>query len=498
MQPDPVHPDVVRFLQDAPKKMIIGGEKTASISGKTYTAYNPSTGEALVEVYSAAAEDIDCAVEAARKAMHGPWPTMLCDQRESIMRRFAALIEEHAEELAQLESLDNGKPISKTRSIDAPVAASNMYHWAGWPSRIHGETPVVSIPNHFAYTRREPVGVVAIIFPWNYPLIHYTQKSGPALAAGNAVILKPASVASLACIRLGELAQEAGFPPGVFNVVTGPGGVIGEALSSHPHIDKIQVTGSTGVGRRIIQNSTINIKRVSLELGSKAPNCVFEDADLEKAIPGAFHAAFGNTGQSCVAGCRLYVQRPVLEKVLEGLQALAGQARIGVAMDTQTEMGPIIDAAQYRTIMEYVEEGRKSGAAILSGGERLSGNGLPEGGYYLSPTIITGAGDDDRISQEEIFGPVVTVYPFDTEEEAIARANHTTYGLAAGLWTENVARAHRVAAQIKAGVVWVNTYDMFNSTVPFGGYKQSGYGRDNSESAIDAVTETKSVWIALK
>ncbi len=485
------------FLADSPKKMVIGSERVASKSGKTYVAYNPSDGEPLVEVYAADETDVQRAVDAARAALGGEWATMVPAQRERLMRRWAELIEAHNDELAQLESLDNGKPINHTQQIDAFVAADEVYHFAGWPSKIEGETHPVSIPGNFVYTRREPVGVVAIIIPWNYPLIHAMQKSAPALACGNAVILKPAKQASLAAIRLGELALEAGLPPGAFNVVCGPGSVVGEALSSHPHIDKIAITGSTEVGQNIIRNSAGNIKRLALELGSKAPNCIFADADLDAAIPGAFAAAFGNTGQSCVAGSRLYVQAAVFDQVVDRLLALAKKARTGHALDPETEFGPVIDQRQFEIITGYIEQGVRDGASLRCGGERLRGGDLPTGGYYLPPTILTGVPDDHPVTREEIFGPVLPVYAFETEDELIRRANDSIYGLAAGVWTRDVARAHRLAAAIKAGVVWVNTYNLFDSGTPFGGFKQSGYGRDNSKYAIGAFSEVKAVWISL-
>jgi len=422
---------------------------------------------------------------------------MLPAQRERLLRAWADAIAAHADELAELESLDNGKPIRHTRSIDSKVASDLVYHFSGWPSKIFGHTAPVSIPHHFVYTHRQPVGVAAIIIPWNYPLIHGMQKVAPALACGNTVVLKPAQLASLAMLRIAELAMEAGFPPGVFNVITGRGSVIGQALAEHPGVNKIQITGSTEVGRSVIKASTGNIKRLALELGSKAPNIIFPDADLEKAIPGAFWAAFVNTGQSCVAGSRLFVHTSIHDQVLSGIIQMADAARIGHALDPDTELGPIVDAVQTQTILDYIQSGIDQGATLARGGHRLTTGDFGKG-FYIEPTLFTDVNDDMIISREEIFGPVLPIYAFESEEEVIRRANDTMYGLAAGVWTQNLARAHRVAARLQAGAVWVNTYDMFDGSVPFGGFKGSGYGRDNGQEVIEAYTETKSVWIATR
>lgn len=487
--------DVQKFLHRSPVGMIIDGKQVPAADGKNEAVINPSDGSVLTSLASGNERDVDLAVAAARKSWQEGWRDMLPAAREAVMRRFGALIETHQEELAWLESLDNGKPVHHTKQIDVRACAGNLYHAAGLPTKIRGEVPSVSIPGHMAYTVRQPLGVVAIILPWNYPLIHCMQKAGPAMACGNSVVIKPASVASLAVVRLGELAMEAGIPAGVFNVVTGPGSVIGKALASHEGVNKVQMTGSTGVGKGVIAASAGNIKRLALELGSKAPNIIFEDADLEEAIPGAFEAAFGHSGQSCVAGCRLYVHSSLYPTVLLRLVEMTREIRPGCATDEETTMGPMVSREQYDTVMAYIEEGKACGAKLECGGKPMKAPRVPEGGYYIEPTIFTGAPDDARISIEEIFGPVLAVYPFDTEEEVIRRANNTTYGLAAGIWTRDIARAHRVAGAIESGVVWINSYDKFQPTVPFGGFKQSGYGRDNGFEAVEAFTEVKSIWI---
>lgn len=485
------------FLAQSPLKLFIEGEWVDAASGETYASFSPSDGAKLAELALADLEDVDRAVAAARRAFEGTWSQMLPSDRAALLRRLGDLIAAHADELAELESLDNGKPIRSTRAIDASVAAQLAYDFAGWPGKIAGHTPSVSVPEHFVYTRREPLGVVAIIIPWNFPLIHTLQKMSPALACGNTVVFKPAQVASLAVVRLGELIQEAGFPPGAVNILTGRGSMIGAALAAHDDVNKIAITGSTEVGRSVIEASAGNLKRLALELGSKAPNIIFADAELEVAIPRSFWAAFGNSGQSCVAGARLFVQTPIFDEVVERLVEMAQEVRIGHALDPETELGPIVDQVQTDSILRYIQSGREQGARLVCGGEQLTDGDYAKG-YYIEPTLFTGMRDDMVIACDEIFGPVLPVFSFETEEEVIARANDTSYGLAAGVWTRDVAQAHRLGEALKAGVVWVNTYDMFDSAAPFGGFKGSGYGRDNGQEVIDAFTEAKAVWVSLK
>jgi acyl-CoA reductase-like NAD-dependent aldehyde dehydrogenase len=485
---------MTNLLVESTNKLLINGKWVTAVSNQTFPSDNPSDGQRLATLAFAGKEDVDQAVKAAKSALAGPWGLLPPSEREALLRRLGDLITANAEELAQLESLENGKPIWHTRAIDAPVAAQLTYAFSGWPSKIAGYTPAVSVPDKFVYTRREPVGVVAIIIPWNYPLIHTMQKLSPALACGNTVIFKPAEQASLAALRLGELTQEAGFPPGVVNILTGDGPTTGAALAEHPGINKIAFTGSVSAGQSVMRAAAGTVKRVTLELGNKSANIIFPDADLETAIPGAFSAAFGNTGQSCVAGSRLFAHEDVYETVVEQLIDMATTVKIGPAMNKETKLGPIIDQHQMESVLNYIQSGKDQGAKLRCGGKRLTTGDLSLG-YYVEPTIFTEVQDDMAIACEEIFGPVLPIFSFETEEEVIARANNTQYGLAAGLWTRDVARAHRVAAALKSGVVWINTYDMFDAAAPFGGFKSSGFGRENGREVIDAYTEVKAVWL---
>ncbi len=481
-------------LKNNSYNLLINGRWQPAQSGQSFDSFNPSDGVLIGSLAFAGKEDVDLAVNAARNALDGPWSKTSPADRESLLRRLGDLILSHASELARTETEDNGKPIWHTEAIDAPVAARLTYSASGWPSKIAGYTPPVTIPNKLVYTQREPVGVVAIIIPWNYPLVHTMQKLAPALACGNTVIFKPAEQASSATLRLGELIQEAGFADGVVNILTGDGPVTGAAIANHPGIDKIAFTGSVPAGQSVMRAAANNIKRISLELGNKAANIIFPDANLALAVQGSFNAAFGNTGQSCVAGSRLFVHEKIYEPVLSELVSIASKTKIGHAMDPETQLGPLIDQQQMDTVISYINSGIKQGATLHYGGEQLL-EGEFSKGHYLTPAIFTGVQDDMAIACEEIFGPVVTILPFNSEEEVIARANNTPYGLAAGLWTQDLARAHRVAARLKSGVVWVNTYDLFDASTPFGGFKGSGFGRDNGRETIEAFTEVKAVWI---
>jgi acyl-CoA reductase-like NAD-dependent aldehyde dehydrogenase len=485
------------FLQQQPIKMLIRGQWVGAASGKTFNTINPSTGEVLAKVAEGDSEDINRAVAAARKAFEGgSWPKLTPSQRGRLLLKLADLIEQNAEELAQLETLDNGKPIKYSRGGDVPLTADHFRYFAGWATKLEGETIPVSIPNMFTYTLREPVGVVGQIIPWNFPLQMASWKLAPALACGNTVILKPAEQTPLTALRLGELICEAGFPEGVVNIVPGFGETAGAALAAHPDVDKIAFTGSTEVGKKILQASVGNLKKVTLELGGKSPNIIFPDADMKYAVRGSLNAIFFNQGQVCTAGSRLFVQKSVYDQVVSGLTDAASKMKLGQGIDPTTELGPVVSQEQLERVMDYIKAGKREGATSTTGGERAGGD-LAQG-YFVQPTIFDSVRDDMTIAREEIFGPVVVALPFEEVEEVAARANMSIYGLAAGIWTSDVKKVHKLAAALKAGVIWVNTYNQFDAAAPFGGYKQSGYGREMGHAVLDAYTQTKTVWINLR
>ena len=485
------------FLQQQPVKMLIGGKWVESASGKVFETYNPSTGEVLARVAEGDSEDINRAVTAARKAFEsGLWSRMTPSVRGRLLWKLADLIEKNAEELAQLETLDNGKPIKYSRSVDVPMTIDHFRYFAGWATKLEGETIPVSIPNMFTYTLREPVGVVGQIIPWNFPLQMASWKLAPALACGNTVVLKPAEQTPLTALRLGELIIEAGFPAGVVNIVPGFGETAGATLAAHSDVDKIAFTGSTEVGKKILQASIGNLKKVTLELGGKSPNIIFPDADLKLAVRGAMNAIFFNQGQVCTAGSRLFVHKSVYDQVLSGLTDVAGKMKMGQGIDPATEIGPLVSQEQLERVTGYIELGKREGATATTGGGRSTDASLS--GYFVQPTVFDNVRDEMTIAREEIFGPVVAALPFEDIEEVAARANKSIYGLAAGVWTNDVKKVHRMAAALKAGVVWVNTYNMFDAAAPFGGYKQSGYGREMGHAVLDAYTQTKTVWVNLR
>lgn len=488
---DAIGPEARAFLKTGPKKLLIDGRWIEATSGKTFATIDPTTEEVIGEVASAGEEDVDAAVSAARATFDSrSWAGMSPHARTSLLLSVARTLEAHAEELAQLETLNNGAPITKTRYQTSKLSEIFEY-FAGWPTKIAGEvTP--SDPSMLSYVVREPVGVCAQIIPWNGPLMSAAWKIAPALACGNTVILKPAEQTPLTALRLGELLLDAGVPAGAVNILTGFGLTAGAPLADHRDVDKVAFTGSTAVGKKILRNSADTLKRVTLELGGKSPNILFDDANLEQAIPGALRAFCSNSGQVCMAGSRLFVQRGIYDEVLERLTEAARAHRVGDPLDTATTMGPLISRQQFDRVNGYVDVGRSDGASLCFGGDRHEGKG-----YFVAPTLFTDVTSTMRIVREEIFGPVAALIPFETEDDVVAMANDTEFGLAAGIWTRDIARAHSVARRIRAGSVWVNTYLAIDPTTPFGGYKQSGIGRELGTGAIHAYTEVKSIFVDL-
>jgi len=490
-----IHSNVSSFVARK-QKLLINGKWVDSASGKTFASYNPATGQVLANVAEGDREDIDRAVKAARAAFEsGPWSRMAPAGRGKLMWKLADLIEQHLEEFAQLESLDNGKPLKIARVADLPLVIETLRYYAGWATKIEGNTiPLtLSSPSKFlAYTVREPVGVVGQIIPWNFPLLMAAWKLGPALATGCTIVLKPAEQTPLTALLLGEMIQEAGFPEGVVNIVAGFGETAGAALAAHPDVDKVAFTGSTEVGKLIIQAAAGNLKKVSLELGGKSPNIIMEDADLESAIPGAASAIFFNHGQCCCAGSRLYVEKKAFDKVVEGMAQSAEKIRVKPGFDPDSDMGPLVSEEQLNRVCGYLESGKKEGAKAVAGGERYGTQG-----YFVKPTVLVDTTENMKVVQEEIFGPVVTAIPFTDPAEVIDKANNSIYGLAAGVWSRDIKKANRIASKLRAGTVWINCYNVFDPALPFGGYKQSGWGREMGHEVIEHYTEVKSVCAAL-
>ncbi len=488
-----VTPYVQQFLSST-RKMLIDGKWVDAISGTTFPAFNPATGEVMSQIPDGQREDINLAVKAARAAFEtGAWRTMTPSERGKLIWKLADLIEAKTEELAQLESLDNGKPVGVARAADVPLAADLFRYMAGWATKIEGNTIPISVPyapgaQFHAYTLREPVGVVGQIIPWNFPLLMAAWKLGPALAAGCAVVLKPAEQTPLSALLLGELFCEAGFPPGVVNVVTGFGETAGAALAEHPDVDKVAFTGSTEVGKLIVNAAGGNLKKVSLELGGKSPSLVLPDADLDSSIPGVASAIFFNHGQCCCAGSRLYVEKAIFDTVVAGVADQAKQIKVGPGMDTNTQMGPLVSDEQQQRVLGYLESGMTEGAKAIVGGNRLG-----DKGYFVEPTVLVNTNQDMKVIQEEIFGPVVCAEPFTDLEDVITKANDSIFGLAAAIWTKDINKAHRIAAQLRAGTVWINCHNIFDAALPFGGYKQSGWGREMGHDALELYTEVKAV-----
>lgn len=483
-------PKAEDFLQND-VNLFIGGELVPSESGKTFESINPADGEVLANVYEAQKADVDKAVKAARAAFeHESWEGLTTLERGNLMFKLAQLIEENKQEIAEIDSLDNGKPIHELLENDIPNAIGQFQYFGGWTTKHTGETIPVS-NGSFNYTKHEPVGVAGQIIPWNFPFMMCAWKIAPALATGCTVVLKPAEQTPLSAIYLAKLIKEAGFPDGVVNIIPGFGEEAGNALVEHPDVNKIAFTGSTAVGKSIMKKAADDMKRVTLELGGKSPNIILDDADLDKAIPGAFAAIMANQGEVCSAGSRLYVQKDIFEEVTQKLSDYAKEVKQGHGLVEGTQMGPLVSKEQQDKVIGYIQKGINEGATILTGGSHS------EKGFFVEPTIFTDVTKDMAIVQEEIFGPVLVAQPFETLDEVIEKANDSPYGLGAGVWTENNKKAHYVADRLQSGSVWVNCYNLTNAAIPFGGYKQSGFGREMGSYALENYTEVKAVWMDL-
>jgi len=483
----------VEEFTTTPRKLFINGQWVEAASGKSFETPNPATGQPLASVAEGDSEDIDRAVRAARAAFDdGPWGRITPSERGRIIWRIGDLILAHAEELAQLESLDNGKPYAVALGADVPLAADMFHYMAGWATKIEGNSINISVPympgaNFHSYTLREPVGVVGQIIPWNFPLLMAAWKLAPALTTGNTAVLKPAEQTPLTALLLAQLIAEAGVPEGVVNVVTGFGETAGAALAAHPLVDKVAFTGSTEVGKLIVHAAAGNLKKVSLELGGKSPNIVFDDAS-PAAVEGAANAIFFNHGQCCVAGSRLYVQQGRFDEVVEGVAQIAKSIKLGPGMESTTQMGPLVSDEQLSRVTGYLESGRAEGATAVTGGGRWG-----DSGYFVEPTVLTNTRPDMKVVREEIFGPVVVAAPFQSIDDIAAVANDSDYGLGAGIWTQDISKAHALAKKLRAGTVWINCYNVFDASLPFGGYKQSGWGREMGHEVLEAYTEVKAV-----
>jgi len=474
--------------------LLINNEWRAATAGDTMDVVNPATEEVIAQVPSASAADLDQAVAVARAALDGPWGQMSARERGRLVRKLGERLLERADEVSRLETLHNGKPISESRHIEIPAAAECFEYYGGWSDKVMGETIPVK-GNHLAYTLREPIGVVAAIVPWNFPLLLASWKVAPALACGNTVVLKPASQTPLTALALGEIAVEVGLPPGVLNVLTGPGSVLGQAIVEHPGIDKIAFTGDTSTGKGIMRGAAGTLKRITLELGGKSPNIVLGDADIDAAIRGATIGIFYGKGEVCAAGSRLLVDRTIKSEFIDKLAARARKMTAGDPMDPRTRFGALSSKKQLETVLGYIDAGKREGATLVAGGARTDiGTGK---GYFVQPTVFADVRPEMTIAREEIFGPVLASIEFADIDEAIARANDTPYGLAAGVWTRDIKKAHYIARKLQAGTVWINTYNVYDTAAPFGGYKQSGFGREMSAHALEHYTQIKSVWVDL-